>query len=116
VVLSSLLLSIVSYTALQFDYLLNQSEITELFCINKDKPEMQCNGKCHLKKQFDELADKADSPTNPEELKESRINLFFEARGESPGMIIEDDCAPYFEQLLRLSKGYSRKSLEPPQV
>ena len=21
---------------------------TEMYCVNKDKPEMQCNGKCHL--------------------------------------------------------------------
>lgn len=30
-------------------YLLNQDFITENFCVNKDKPEMSCNGKCHLK-------------------------------------------------------------------
>jgi hypothetical protein len=22
----------------------------EIFCVNKDKPELKCNGKCHLKK------------------------------------------------------------------
>lgn len=27
-------------------------EITDAFCINKDKPEMHCNGTCHLKKQL----------------------------------------------------------------
>lgn len=30
-------------------YLLNQDFITETFCVNKDKPELSCNGKCHLK-------------------------------------------------------------------
>ncbi|MEZ4979165.1 MAG: hypothetical protein R2772_07690 [Chitinophagales bacterium] len=29
-------------------YLANQEAITEQFCVNKDKPELQCNGKCHL--------------------------------------------------------------------
>ena len=31
----------------------NQAEITELFCINKKKPELECNGKCHLKKTLE---------------------------------------------------------------
>ena len=30
------------------EYILNQDYIAEFLCINKDKPELQCNGKCHL--------------------------------------------------------------------
>lgn len=37
------------------DYFLNVSEITELFCINKEKPQLNCNGKCHLKTQIKEV-------------------------------------------------------------
>ncbi len=29
-------------------YQWNKSEITKLFCINKDKPRLKCDGKCHL--------------------------------------------------------------------
>lgn len=28
---------------------LNQATIEQAFCINKNKPELQCHGKCHLK-------------------------------------------------------------------
>ena len=31
-----------------FDYVINQDYIAEYLCINKDKPEMHCNGKCYL--------------------------------------------------------------------
>ncbi len=34
------------------NYFINQSEIIELFCINKDKPQLECNGKCHLATQL----------------------------------------------------------------
>ncbi|WP_298238620.1 hypothetical protein [uncultured Algibacter sp.] len=34
------------------EYVLNQDYIAEFLCINKDKPELQCNGKCHLVKQI----------------------------------------------------------------
>lgn len=28
------------------------SEIIEKYCVNKDKPELQCNGQCHLAKEI----------------------------------------------------------------
>ncbi len=31
-------------------YYLDQSDFIQQFCVNKDKPELKCNGKCHLKK------------------------------------------------------------------
>src|SRR5690606_3619645 len=31
-----------------FEYVINQDYIAEYLCINKDKPEMDCNGKCYL--------------------------------------------------------------------
>lgn len=33
---------------------LNQVAIEKTFCINRDKPELQCQGKCHLKKELQE--------------------------------------------------------------
>lgn len=32
---------------------LNQQRIEQEFCINKSKPELQCHGKCHLKKDLE---------------------------------------------------------------
>lgn len=31
---------------------LNIDEIIEKYCVNKDKPQLECNGKCHLTKQL----------------------------------------------------------------
>ena len=30
----------------------NQTELAEKYCINKDKPELNCEGKCHLEKKL----------------------------------------------------------------
>lgn len=38
---------------------LNQASIEKEFCVNKAKPEMQCHGKCHLKKEL-EKSDNTD--------------------------------------------------------
>jgi hypothetical protein len=35
------------------EYVLNQDYIAEFLCVNKDKPELQCNGKCHLVKEIE---------------------------------------------------------------
>lgn len=39
-----------SLTLLNFE--IHRKAITALFCINKEKPEMECDGKCYLKKQI----------------------------------------------------------------
>ncbi|MCB0425478.1 MAG: hypothetical protein KDD13_12650 [Mangrovimonas sp.] len=55
----------------------NQDFIAKVLCINKDKPELQCNGKCHLAKELNKTESKdQNSPitiTNKTE-----ILLFFE--------------------------------------
>ena len=47
-------------------YFINQAEIIELFCINKEKPQLQCDGKCHLATQLAEVEnDTEDEPFSP---------------------------------------------------
>lgn len=35
-----------------FEYILNYDYIANVLCENKDKPELHCNGKCHLMKEL----------------------------------------------------------------
>ena len=42
------------------NYFINQTEIAELFCINKDKPKLECNGKCHLATQMEKVETEED--------------------------------------------------------
>lgn len=39
------------------DYQVNKARVIELFCINKARPQLHCNGKCHLAKQLRKAAD-----------------------------------------------------------
>ena len=45
-------------------YELNKRSITEQYCVNKNKPQMHCNGKCHLKKQLDNTNSRQDPQTS----------------------------------------------------
>lgn len=61
-------------------YALFNENFTELYCINKDKPEMECNGRCHLQKKVKENASSNSSNYNylSEELHQL-INLYCES-------------------------------------
>lgn len=52
-----LLLQTFSREVLVLDYQVHRETITRLFCVNKDKPELRCNGKCHLAKQLRKTTD-----------------------------------------------------------
>lgn len=45
---------------------MNKAEITQKYCVNKDKPGMHCCGKCHLKKKMAEDDEKQKSPAMPD--------------------------------------------------
>jgi len=47
-------------------YELNKKQLTEEFCINKDKPEMHCCAKCLLKKKLAADEEKQKSPALPD--------------------------------------------------
>jgi hypothetical protein len=70
------LLPQVSNTFVWVHYQTNKAAITEQFCENKAKPELQCNGQCHLAKQLTEpVAPTSNQPT--ERLYLPQLDLFF---------------------------------------
>ena len=46
------------------NYELNKEAITMMFCVDKDKPKMHCNGKSHMMKQMKEQEKKENAPVN----------------------------------------------------
>ena len=62
------------------EYVVNYEYITKSLCVNKEKPQMQCNGKCHLMKELAKAAEtekpiSSDKKTNTKQLVEE---LFFQ--------------------------------------
>ncbi|MEH0158459.1 hypothetical protein V6R21_30680 [Limibacter armeniacum] len=61
-----LLLNTLAIPLYYLDYELRKDFITEYFCINKDKPELHCNGQCHLMKEVEQTSSeqkkKAEKP------------------------------------------------------
>ncbi|MXV37709.1 hypothetical protein GO491_03295 [Flavobacteriaceae bacterium Ap0902] len=59
-----------------FHYALCNESFTALYCVNVDKPEMKCNGKCHLLKETKESLPEKNATTFNQNLHEN-IHLFF---------------------------------------
>ncbi len=67
---SSLLLALMLFSqfynsAVWLKYELNVEEITELFCVNKEKPELMCNGKCYVKGELIDIDIFPETPQSP---------------------------------------------------
>lgn len=50
--LSALLLQLFTNAVILVNYVINKEDISKNLCENRDKPQMHCNGKCHLMKQL----------------------------------------------------------------
>ncbi len=57
---------------------LNIDVIVEKYCVNKAKPELHCNGKCHLAQQLNLSQDTSDKGTTRAVVLDSFIPLYFQ--------------------------------------
>lgn len=71
------LLNGMGYTLIEGHFYLNRERITALFCINQDKPVLQCDGKCELGKRLS-AAKEAEESEGKIQLKELNLTYFFE--------------------------------------
>ena len=111
----STLQSVIPY----FEYILNYQYIAKVLCVNKEKVKLNCNGKCHLKKQLSKTV--SDSTTKNQNriptikydkrflisLKLEPSLLFKKRRGIKP-------MISYFEHLKQ--KNHSKHPTPPPQI
>lgn len=92
---------------------LNQEAITELYCVNKDKPGMHCNGKCYLMKMLHPEKESQDNPILPQP--EVKI-LTFIIPGIFKNQHIEfSDYIPSFSYFSFKLEGIIKSHWRPPR-
>lgn len=67
-------------------------------CTNKDKPEMKCNGKCHLKKQIQEH--EKEESSKDKQITEKEYQLFI----QSINILKNKPTVPHSEKRLAYSE------------
>ncbi len=114
---SVFLLQTFSKTIILTDYQINKDYIAKVLCVNKNKPKMHCNGKCHLKNELNKAEKKEKSPANPLNEKNeiqlfsqsgSTMNLFNSVILTSNKLISDDS--------FHLSDKHLDSIFHPPQV
>lgn len=57
----TLVLNSMVYSVIKVNFTINRKYIIENFCINKDKPELACDGKCFLMQKMNEEKERQES-------------------------------------------------------
>ncbi len=81
----------VSNTILWVNYELNKQAITEEFCVNIEKPELKCEGQCHLAEQLSETSPSPESNQPAEVNYLPEIPLFYQEIPEVNLSVDEDN-------------------------
>jgi len=64
------------------EYIVNYDYIVKELCVNKAKPEMHCNGKCHLMKELAKAAEQQKQESDRKSLQHDAEILFCQAFSE----------------------------------
>ncbi|WP_439880123.1 hypothetical protein ACSX1A_13240 [Pontibacter sp. MBLB2868] len=89
--LAIMLLQIFSKMLILLDYQLNKEYIIEFLCINRDKPQLKCEGKCHLSKKLKAQAAAEKRNEKQSQKQEVQLILFCQALFAVPSIIPETE-------------------------
>ncbi|MES2287986.1 MAG: hypothetical protein V4547_20020 [Bacteroidota bacterium] len=97
------------------NYALNKEYISKTFCENRTRPKMNCQGKCHLKKQLAKEEKKEQSPTNPTK---EKVEVQYFSETNSNVLFLTPSLTTIFKPSysFSLSEKHLHSVFQPPQV
>ncbi|MFH1319424.1 MAG: hypothetical protein ABII90_02065 [Bacteroidota bacterium] len=97
------------------EYAVNKDYIAKVLCINKDKPQMSCEGKCHLQKQLKKATTEKNNPEQNTPPKTKTQEVIFILKTEKPrcNYKIEEE-KKYFSRNSMVSSQFFTKPPTPP--
>ncbi|CAG5018067.1 hypothetical protein DYBT9275_05913 [Dyadobacter sp. CECT 9275] len=95
---------------------INRAYIARVLCENRDKPTLNCNGKCYLAKKLKEQQNKKDKETTERVENMPIAQLFFVASHgfTFPNQVFTVTCLLRFFYLLRVYTSPINDILQPP--
>ena len=101
------------------DYLVNKDYIKTVLCINKDVPEMHCDGKCYLKKKLKKASDgnTSKTKTTPNTIKFSDYPIGFVKLFRSVNHMISKKTINKYGYLSQIySYQFMYSPFQPPEI
>ncbi|MCB0538868.1 MAG: hypothetical protein KDE33_15245 [Bacteroidetes bacterium] len=96
-------------------YNIEKEYITKVFCVNKDKPELKCNGKCHLKKNLANAEEKQHDNKNTNNEIQIISPVFWEQTEIQMPQSSVAKTAYTGSKILMLKDAYRYTTLDPPR-
>jgi|TARA_B110000971_G_C19994760_1_gene493721 hypothetical protein len=96
------------------DYFVNYEYISEVLCINKEKPMSTCNGKCYLSQQLKEAQQTEKQDKKIPTVEQERIPMIVYNSELPKFLIIVSEAKKYFQFYQFLIKDLSISPPTPP--
>jgi predicted Rdx family selenoprotein len=115
--IASLFLSVIIQSVILVNYVADQDNYIEKYCENKELPELNCNGTCHLAKEL-KLSVTENENSTSEEIYISAISIFsFQQLNElDRSLFMNKDELKLYSKDLNLTKDYISIVFKPPRV
>jgi len=93
---------------------LNESYIVSKLCINRDKPQMHCNGKCYLMRKLKQAEQKERNRAHENQRSMYQLGVVVEKLSFNPYMVRVERI--YKPELPFLLPAYAADIFQPPRV
>ncbi len=102
-------------------YVANKAYVAKELCVNKAKPKLKCNGKCHLAKQLQKLEEPQPkkAPSAPKELKLKEMSWIIASVGILPAseiLVLTENTSTHWNDLKKAPRSFSYTIFHPPQA
>jgi hypothetical protein len=102
-------------------YLANKEYVAKELCVNKAKPKLKCNGKCHLAKQLQKLEEPQPkkTPSAPKQLKLKELEWVVASVEILPATdysVISESTLTYWNEFKKAPRSFSNTIFHPPQA
>ncbi len=102
-------------------YVANKAYVAKELCVNKAKPQLKCNGKCHLARQLQKLEEPQPkkAPSAPKELKLKEMTWVIasvEILPTTENQVLTESTSPHWNDLKKAPRSFSNTIFHPPQA
>lgn len=112
-----ILSSVVWQSLVVVHFYANQAEIEKNFCINKDKPELNCHGQCHLNKVLQQNEDtKVEEKSTNVSPRFGLVVLQFKSNFANLTLASETKRPCIFHPIHEETRDYYSSFLDPPEL
>ncbi len=112
-----ILTSVVWQSFVVVHFYANQAEIEKNFCINKDKPELNCHGQCHLNKVLQQKEDtKVEEKSTNSSPRFGLVVLQFKSNFANLNLASERKRPAIFNPTHEETRDYCSSFLDPPEL